>query len=238
MGTTSSGQTQVRVSLSRFFIISLSSENFMDSKAFLSLLISWKLEYTEELFSKNFYFTIPELNWQKLSSLVDDTDDAYESGSGSGSGIDDEDDDDSGSGKLSTLTFWQFVYNKFSFSTFLGLGTYTDEIQPAIPPQFNPIDPGTRHVNVHDVNRNNIDDEHSSETPGDPDITEHSRESKPTSGASSSREWRAKRLIITYFLPIVMAWFGGSISGAVADLLWFYFKKFLSRQEDYFSFVN
>lgn len=105
---------------------------------------------------------------------------------------------------------------------YLGLGTYPDEIQPAIVPPHNPIDTtsGTRH-NIHDVSRNDLDLEHSPVSPDDPDITEHSREDKTTSGSSSSREtsWRTKRLIIAYFLPIAMAWFGGSISGAVADLL-------------------
>lgn len=82
---------------------------------------------------------------------------------------------------------------------------------PTIIPPHDPV-----------INRNNI--EHSqpeSPAPGDPDVHERSNETRPASDKSSasSREWKAKRLIITYFLPIVMAWLGGSISGAVADLL-------------------
>lgn len=100
-----------------------------------------------------------------------------------------------------------------------GLGSFTDEIQTPIIPPHNPIDPGIRHV--PEVTRNNIDN--SQESPSeDPDLSESSRETKPASGSSSpSRDgsWRTKRLILTYFLPIVMAWFGGSIGSAVADLL-------------------
>lgn len=149
---------------------------------------------------------------------TEDSEDHYESGSGSGSGIDDDDDDDSGSGEISIdincLSTQLIPFNRISS----GLNAYPDEIQPDIIPPHNPTDPGTRHnTNTHDVVRNNIDDEHSSTD--DQDLTEGAREPKTHSGSSSRETWRAKRLILTYFLPIVMAWFGGSISGAVADLL-------------------
>lgn len=99
-----------------------------------------------------------------------------------------------------------------------GLGTFTDDIPTPIIPPHNPIEPGIRHV--PEVTRNNIDDSQESHSE-DPDLSESSRETKPASGSASSREgsWRTKRLILTYFLPIVMAWFGGSIGSAVADLL-------------------
>lgn len=126
------------------------------------------------------------------------------------------------------------------FQLFKGMDAYDPNETPQTVPPHNPIDinAGTR-INVNDVNKNDL--EHSPEAPGDPDIADNSHETKISAGSSStSREWRTKRLIITYFLPIVVAWFGGSISGAVADLLWFFFKKFLShqRREIFFWFVN
>lgn len=101
----------------------------------------------------------------------------------------------------------------------LGLGSYPDEIQPPIVPPHNPIDTVVRQ-GPHEIPRNNIDLENHPETPDSVDINEHNQETKSTSG-SSSREtsWKTKRLMFTYFLPIVMAWFGGSIGSAVADLL-------------------
>lgn len=115
-------------------------------------------------------------------------------------------------------------FQRFTFSNPIlhfskGLGSFTDEIQTPIIPPHNPIDPGIRHV--PEVTRNNIDDNSQESHSEDPDLNESSRETKPASGSSSSPEgsWRTKRLILTYFLPIVMAWFGGSIGGAVADLL-------------------
>lgn len=146
---------------------------------------------------------------------TEDSDDTYESGSGDGSGTDDDPDDDESSGEKKRLSFQIHILTEH-FAQFSGLDPYPDEDHPAIIPPHIPIDPS--RTNVHEINRNDL--EHSPETPGDPDITEQSRETKTSAGSSSSsREWRTKRLIITYFLPIVMAWFGGSISGAVADLL-------------------
>lgn len=153
-----------------------------------------------------------------LFAFTEDSDDHYESGSGSGSGIDDDDDDDSGSGK--TLFAFQIFFNIKLFLIISGLGSYPDEFQPPIVPPSNPIDPGTRHITPEETT-NNIDVEHKPTSPDDPDITDHSRESKTSGSSSSSREtsWRTKRLMFTYFLPLVMAWFGGSIGSAVADLL-------------------
>lgn len=137
-----------------------------------------------------------------------------ESGSGSGSGIDDEDDSEDGSGnRLQTFKNKLFINsNKIQ----LGLNGYPDQEPPITPPHSPhiPIDTssGTRH-NVHEINKNTIDESSSS---GDLDISEESDEPKTSSSTSS---WKTKRLIITYFLPIVMAWFGGSISSAISELL-------------------
>ena len=149
-----------------------------------------------------------------LLHFTEEGEDNYESGSGSGSGIDDEDEIENGSGNY-WITFMSNL--NFHMLTHPGIGSYPEENQPAIIPPHNPIDV-SRHI--PEINGNKIDTEHSSETPGDPDIYEQSRETKTSAGSSpSSQEWRTKRLIFTYFMPLVLAWFGGSISGAVADLL-------------------
>lgn len=69
-------------------------------------------------------------------------------------------------------------------------------------------------VPTHTTNIEKTDDHH---------ITnEHHPETSPPptpDSASTLKHWREKRILITYFLPIVMAWFGGSLSAAVSELL-------------------
>lgn len=145
---------------------------------------------------------------------TEEGDDNYESGSGSGSGIEDDEDVD-GSGK-----YWITSMNNMNFHEFSHSGSYPGEIQPAIIPPHNPIDTSVTRHDTTEISRNDIDIGHNPKTHGDSDINEQSRETKTSAGSSpSSQEWRTKRLIFTYFMPLVLAWFGGSISGVVADLL-------------------
>ncbi|KAL7021750.1 hypothetical protein ACKWTF_012006 [Chironomus riparius] len=127
----------------------------------------------------------------------DNDDGSEESGSGSGSGIDDEDDDD-GSGI-------QIVDPESPV-------TFSTETPPSGTRPSNNNNNIDLNTNNNDMNFNTIDE---TKEDSDPDIDE-TREAK-TSTASSS--WKTKRLIFTYFLPIVMAWFGGSISNAITELL-------------------
>ena len=153
----------------------------------------------------------------ELLLSTEEGEDNYESGSGSGSGVYGDDEDEAGSGKL-----WITFINKLNFQRFSypGIGSYPQEIQPAIVPPHNPIDTSVPRHDVPEIGGNDIDIEHNPNTSGDSDINEQSRETKTSAGSSpSSQEWRTKRLIFTYFMPLVLAWFGGSISGAVADLL-------------------
>lgn len=110
---------------------------------------------------------------------------------------------------------------------FSGIDLYPDEIQPTVVPHSNPVEPDLRH-DVHEVlAKNDVNSHHPNTDATDQDIiideTKEPKEpNEPTSSAnpSTSREsWRKMRMIVTYFLPIVMAWLGGSISGAIADLL-------------------
>lgn len=148
-------------------------------------------------------------NLLMISFLFTDVTDDSEPESGSGDGREDDDEDDSGSGKLNRKVSSDCVANFISISAGFNQYPESDEDESPSPPH---IDHGTRRP-IPEIH-NGIDTDHSTD---DPDITEP----KSHSGSeSSTREtWRAKRLILTYFVPIVMAWFGGSISGAVADLL-------------------
>jgi hypothetical protein len=139
-----------------------------------------------------------------------------ESGSGSGSGIDDEDSE--GSGEFCESE--NGIKSSLLISTFhTGMPHYPEHPEQPITPPYSPIDTSSSDVIGHGINRNNIDDDHSSEV--DPDITKETEdeESNKTSSSTSSSTWKTKRLIITYFLPLVMAWFGGSISSAISELL-------------------
>ena len=112
-------------------------------------------------------------------------DNYYGSGSGSGSGNDD--DDDSGS----------------------GLGPY--EFSPPSSPKIN-VDHTTNTItnkpDIHDVNHNHIDVYKNSEE--DTSRSEHEEPKEPSSSSPvTSSPWRIKRILLTYFLPIFVAWFGG-----------------------------
>jgi hypothetical protein len=72
------------------------------------------------------------------------------------------------------------------------------------------------------IDRNNLDneDDHHHPIDGDIDVTSppnETHEAEPKSASTTT--WKETRLVISYFLPIVMAWFGGSISSAIVELL-------------------
>lgn len=163
---------------------------------------------------------IPEgkCNFYELLSITDDSEEPEpESGSGSGSGIDDSDDDD-GSGEFDKIKALKFYFNLFWFLS--GFNPYS-EPEPPITPPHSPIDTNTR-INVHTpVDRNDLDKEDEDRLPvdGDVDVRPPSETNEVETRSSSSTTWKEKRLIISYFLPIVMAWFGGSISSAIVELL-------------------
>jgi hypothetical protein len=104
---------------------------------------------------------------------------------------------------------------------FAGFNSYPDP-EPPITPPHNSVDtsPGTRH-NVHEVDQNNVDEDRRKGINGDEDVRPPPSETNEveTRSSSSSTTWKQKRLLISYFLPIVMAWFGGSINSAIVELL-------------------
>ncbi|CAO1419499.1 unnamed protein product [Diamesa hyperborea] len=121
----------------------------------------------------------------------------YESGSGSGSGNDD--DDETGS----------------------GLGPY--EINTP-PPKINvdsDLTQNKNNNNFHEHTNNNIDVNRNEEDDDD-DVNNSNRGSNPTSSSPTlhrATSWRTKRAILTYFLPIVMCFFGGAIAEQFSTLL-------------------
>lgn len=101
-----------------------------------------------------------------------------------------------------------------------GISTYPDAEQPITPPH-TPIDTSTstRH-NIHEVHQNNVDEDRRKGIDGDEDVRPPPTETREVeTSSSSSTTWKQKRLIISYFLPIVMAWFGGSLNSAIVELL-------------------
>jgi hypothetical protein len=156
-------------------------------------------------------------------SITDDSDEPEPEGSGSGSGIDDSDDEDGSGEFLIKLKNERKIKIKIKFA---GFNSYPDPEQPITPPHpHNPIDtsPGTRH-NIHEVTQNNVDEDRRKGSDSDedvrpPPIETNEVETRSSSSSLSSTTWKQKRLIISYFLPIVMAWFGGSINSAIVELL-------------------
>lgn len=143
-----------------------------------------------------------------MFATVEDEEHSFEEdGSGDRNCADDEDcDDESGSGEGEIIqTFQIFNIETDCTTSFLGSREH---------PEVETEHPSIPHVpSIHTSNADKP------ERGGD---TIHLDETAPPptpDSASSLKEWRAKRLIITYFLPIVMAWFGGSLSAAVSDLL-------------------
>lgn len=123
-------------------------------------------------------------------------------GSGSGSGFDPDDNDDSGS----------------------GLGHYESPISPKVTVDQTTIDTTHKNVDINAGNTNNVfpgldasaetDDTHSGEEntnyvdPHHP-LHPHKEEDRTTAAATTVSSWKVKRILLTYFLPIVVAWFGG-----------------------------
>lgn len=139
-------------------------------------------------------------------STVDSNEESYEH-SGSGE-YDGDDDDDSGSGLGGKIFKHSSTLNKLLIiliNNFADTRT-TDLESETEPPIVSKVPTQTSNAETKE--------DHSKES--------HHPETVPPptpDSASSLKHWREKRLLITYFLPIVMAWFGGSISAAVSDLL-------------------
>lgn len=118
------------------------------------------------------------------------------------------------------LKIFKFFSN-FSHFPLSGFNPYS-EPEPPITPPHSPVDTNTR-INVHTpIDRNNLDNEDDERHPVDGDVDvrpppDQTHEAETTS--SSTTTWKEKRLIISYFLPIVMAWFGGSLGSAIVELL-------------------
>lgn len=147
-------------------------------------------------FKKKFLVIKQQFHCAPTFSFVEDSD--FGSGNGSGAGGDDE--DDSGS----------------------GLGPY--EFSPPMSPKINSADNPTtplhggvnsKNDNVNEINSNNIDvytSTTNNDTHKNDDLNRNeygADNNNPSSATTNASPWKIKRILLTYFLPIFMAWFGG-----------------------------
>lgn len=105
----------------------------------------------------------------------------------------------------------------------VGLGPY--EINTP-PPKINvdsDLTQNKNNNNFHEHTNNNIDNVNRNEEDDDDDVNNNSsRGSNPTSSSPTihrATSWRTKRALLTYFLPIVMCFFGGAIADTFNTLL-------------------
>jgi hypothetical protein len=138
-------------------------------------------------------------------SSVDNNEDTYEHSGSGGEYDDDDDDDDSGSGDGGKILKFKLILLDYLFEIFIA-ARITDIDASTEEPTI------VQKVPTHTTNTDKNDDHHINNEL-------HPETSPPPTPDSASSHWREKRIIITYFLPIVMAWFGGSISAAVSELL-------------------